>query len=1126
MDGNNSNIVVHYSDDIKILPVTNTADFNKVFEDDLLKEYLKKRKEKSYNSLQNKSMCPLCIRLLKITKDQHKLKNGEKPVAVLSIIGETKKYLPNETIKNQLKSGLIELMTTTCIWIITEGRDTCIGEVVEEVIRGKTDKSQSRCFHKDDIHDIERYRLRTGNQLIQPNESHLEVFIKEHLKIPLIVMLVGGAENSFEAALVNLERSYPVLVIDGSGKAADFICKGYRMGMHNNSEELKSEMIEAAKMLYGSNNEKEYTIQTKCEKLITQLQDVMEGNSKSIHVYSVHETTYTLDRTIQDILFQLICKGCLLIILLSYNISEVCHKEKHAKPSEYMQTVIRSEARSDDSSGLNEKNEDKLTDNILHFVDLWNRSDIAEKEIFKLENSKVLENLQKELGKKKSRLSELFINALKKDRIDLVRQVLEYNLDKKLYKSFLDHSLEGLYETDGCIGGSIFTKLKEKTSKQNNIVEMINEAVIKILGSEEMKPFEKGDEIGIDDIFKHLFVWAVLMNRRDLAMLFLKKDGDFICSALFASSLAKRLAENASAEAFMDQQTALWESSRHYEDLAYSVMTELYFNDRKHARQLLVTKVKRYNSTTIFEITEKFTLMKFMGHAACQTKLNKIWKGGITGDTSNLKAIVFAVTVLPILKWNIVKSNKTGERSNNKVIQSERSDTKEQEKNTTWLQSAPNWIRKIYYFYNSPLIKFLFSVLTYMTMLAVFSLFVLTDLHPMEEKFPSVYEYIVYVWAASTLAEEIRQAYAMKHFQAFELKQLSLNAMTWFSFWTLFEMLMYLMFITSVFLRLTLSAEKFYYARMMYAVTLGTFIINSMQFFLVSKHIGPKVIMIGRMMFDVIFFVLIFAVFLFGFGVIYQATMYPNESPGLPLFQNLIYMPYWQLYGELFLEQFDGTKLDHCTDDVALYSNGTMERCPLRNQINTFVLAVYMVVTHIILVNILIAMFSHTFTKVQDNNELVWKFHRFSLIQEFYDRSFFVSPFTIISHILMAILYIKNGCTDKRKNKFKIKETDAENEKLAILERDAVYSHFNSSTRLRRHRAKNMDAEKDGFDASYEKDTDLSLQEQINVLSSDVDIIQKNQEETLKAVKQIIATKQNILIVEVPRGIRSENMNQ
>ncbi|CAC5384044.1 TRPM1 [Mytilus coruscus] len=810
----------------------------------------KKRKEKAGYSLQNTSICPLCIRLLKVTKDQHKLKNREKPVAVLSIIGEDKKYLPNETIKTQLKSGLIELMTTTYIWIIIEGRHTCIGQIVQEVIRGNTDKSQSRCIHKDEIAGNGN---KNGIKLLQPHKGNLEVCIKEHLKIPLIVMLVGGDENSFEAALVNLKRSLPVL----------------------------------------------------------------------IHVYSVYETSYTLDRTIQDILFDLFCTD-----------------------------------------------EDKRTDNMLHFVDLWNRPDIAEKEIFKLENSQVLEKLQDELGKPGSSLAKLFTNALKYNRVDLVKQVLEYILDMQLYKKFLDHSLKDLYETTGCIGGYNFRKLKEKTSKKN-IVENINEAVIKILGNEDMKPFEEG-------------------------------------AALYASSLAKRLAENASAEAFMDEQIALWESSRHYEDLAYSVMTELYLNDRKHARRLLVTEVKRYNSTTIFEITEKFTLMKFMGHAACQTKLNKIWKGRITGETSNLKAIVFAVTILPILKWDIVKLHKTGETAKNKGNQSVRSNTKEKENYTTCLPSTPNWMKKLYYFYNSPLIKFLFSVLTYITMLAIFSLFVLTDLHPMEEKFPSIYEYIVYVWAASTLAEEIRQAVAMNHFQGFELRQLTLNAMTWFSFWTLFEMLMYLMFITSVFFRLTLSAEYFYNARMMYAVTLGTFIINSMQFFLVSKHIGPKVIMIGRMMFDVIFFILIFAVFLFGFGVIYQATMYPNELPGLKLFQNLIYMPYWQLYGELFLEKFD-----------------------------------------------------------------------------------------------------------------EIEETDAENGKLAILEKDAVYSHFNSSARLRRHRAKNMDAEKDGFEASYEKVTDLSLQEQINVLSSDVDIIQKNQEETLKAVKQIMATKQNVLIVEVPRGVRS-----
>ncbi|CAG2186427.1 unnamed protein product [Mytilus edulis] len=67
--------------------------------------------------------------------------------------------------------------------------------------------------------------------------------------------------------------------------------------------------------------------------------------------------------------------------------------------------------------------------------------------------------------------------------------------------------------------------------------------------------------------------------------------------------------------------------------------------------------------------------------------------------------------------------------------------------------------------------------------------------------------------------------------------------------------------------------------------------------------------------------------------------------------------------------------------------------------------------------------------------------------------------------------------------------------------------------RLRRIHAKNIEAEKDGFEANYE-DTDQSLQDQFNLLTSEVDLLQKNQEETLKDIKQIKATKQNLLVVE------------
>ena len=53
---------------------------------------------------------------------------------------------------------------------------------------------------------------------------------------------------------------------------------------------------------------------------------------------------------------------------------------------------------------------------------------------------------------------------------------------------------------------------------------------------------------------------------------------------------------------------------------------------------------------------------------------------------------------------------------------------------------------------------------------------------------------------------------------------------------------------------------------------------------------------------EIMFFMLVMLVFLVSYGVVSQALMFPNRKP-YPLFiKDLVYMPYWQIYGELFLE--------------------------------------------------------------------------------------------------------------------------------------------------------------------------------------------------------------------------------
>lgn len=62
---------------------------------------------------------------------------------------------------------------------------------------------------------------------------------------------------------------------------------------------------------------------------------------------------------------------------------------------------------------------------------------------------------------------------------------------------------------------------------------------------------------------------------------------------------------------------------------------------------------------------------------------------------------------------------------------------------------------------------------------------------------------------------------------------------------------------------------------------------------------------------DLQFFIMIFAVVLVSFGIITQANLYPNSEPTFQLLKNVVYLPYWQMYGELFLETIEGKHFEH-----------------------------------------------------------------------------------------------------------------------------------------------------------------------------------------------------------------------
>lgn len=53
---------------------------------------------------------------------------------------------------------------------------------------------------------------------------------------------------------------------------------------------------------------------------------------------------------------------------------------------------------------------------------------------------------------------------------------------------------------------------------------------------------------------------------------------------------------------------------------------------------------------------------------------------------------------------------------------------------------------------------------------------------------------------------------------------------------------------------------------------------------------------------------------------------------------------------------------------------------------------------------------SDTFQKVQDNSEKVWRYHRFSLVYEYYERPALFPPFIILNHMFRAVRWMINKC--------------------------------------------------------------------------------------------------------------------
>jgi len=157
------------------------------------------------------------------------------------------------------------------------------------------------------------------------------------------------------------------------------------------------------------------------------------------------------------------------------------------------------------------------------------------------------------------------------------------------------------------------------------------------------------------------------------------------------------------------------------------------------------------------------------------------------------------------------------------------------------------------------------------------------------------------------------------------------------------------------------------------------------------------------MLVDMFSFVFILAIIIVAYGVATFSLKYPNTKDDKDGYHTVIdgtiLKPYWQVYGEMTFLEEPSLDDEKCFTDQNKIEEGE-QRCPRNELFNTplwieYAGAIYMILANVLLLNLLIALFASSYTKIEERSDELWKYQRSILVVEYRDKYILPAPFSI-----------------------------------------------------------------------------------------------------------------------------------
>ncbi|XP_047237303.1 transient receptor potential cation channel subfamily M member 3 isoform X3 [Girardinichthys multiradiatus] len=885
--------------------------------------------------------------------------------------------------------------------------------------------------------------------------------------VPVVALIVEGGPNVISIVLEYLRDTppVPVVVCDGSGRASDILAFGHKYSEEGGiiNESLRDQLLVTIQKTFTYSR-------TQAQHLFIILMECMK-KKELITVFRMgSEGHQDIDLAILTALL----KGAnasapdQLSLALAWNRVDIARSQIFIYGQQWP------------VGSLEQAMLDALVLDRVDFVKLLIENGVSMHRFLTL-----------------SRLEELYNtrHGPSNTLYHLVRDVKKGNLPPDYRISLIDIGLVIEYLMGGAYRCN-YTRKRFRTL-YHNLFGPKRPKALKLLGMEDDMPIRRGRQkttrkreeevdINLDDPeinhfpfpFHELMVWAVLMKRQKMALFFWQHGEEAMAKALVACKLCKAMAHEASENDMVDDiSQELNHNSREFAQLAVELLDQSYKQDEQMAMKLLTYELKNWSNATCLQLAVAAKHRDFIAHTCSQMLLTDMWMGRLRmRKNSGLKVILGLLLPPSILSLEFKNKDemsympqdqdtylqeKEEEEPEKPVKEKEEEDMEftvraycetqynsvamlgkvttetSRKKDVEEVQSRHRLIpmgRKIYEFYNAPIVKFWFHTMAYVGYLMLFNYIVLVKM----DLWPSPQEWIVIAYIFTNGIEKMREILMS------EPGKLLQKVKVWLQeYWNITDLMAILIFSVGMVLRLQ-EPPFMSYGRVIYCVNIIYWYIRLLDIFGVNKYLGPYVMMIGKMMIDMMYFVIIMLVVLMSFGVARQAILNPNEDPSWMLARNIFFMPYWMIYGEVFADQIDPPCGQNITTEDGVVV--ALPPCKTGAWIVPAIMACYLLVANILLVNLLIAVFNNTFFEVKSISNQVWKFQRYQLIMTFHERPVLPPPLIIFSHITMVLKHLccrwRKHDDDERDYGLKLFITEDELKKVHDFEEQCIEEYF------------------------------------------------------------------------------------